>query len=331
MYLLSRAINLLRAEWSIALSHLGIVRLRNMPTFVSVEPAAICQLRCPECPVGQHGGRSTHDGEAMLSVELLARIVDEVKRYAHTMQFYFQGEPLLNRDLPTMIRLAHEAGLYTIVSTNAQALTPELARLLVQSRLNRIIVSIDGFSKESYAAYRVGGNLDQALAGLRALHEAKLTAKRSSPKIVLQVLRLRTNEHEWDWISAHYRELGADRLEFKTAQLYDYEHGHPLMPSDARYSRYVKGSDGLYHPKKSFFLRGVLMGASSCRRLWTGCVITTDGQVLPCCYDKSAAHAYGRIGQQSLRDIYWSERAMRFRKAVLKHRIDIPICQNCGE
>jgi MoaA/NifB/PqqE/SkfB family radical SAM enzyme len=60
------------------------------------------------------------------------------------MQFYFQGEPLLNTHLPEMISLAHQTGLYTIVSTNAQALTQEMAEALVKSGLNRIIVSIDG-------------------------------------------------------------------------------------------------------------------------------------------------------------------------------------------
>lgn len=332
MYLLSRAWNLLRAEWSFALSHLGIVRLRSMPTFVSVEPAAICQLRCPQCPVGQHAGRSTHDGAMMLSMDMLVRIVDEVKRYAHTMQFYFQGEPLLNRDLPQMIRYAHEAGLYTIVSTNAQALTPDLARELVQAGLNRIIVSIDGFTEETYSAYRVGGSLDKALAGLRAMHDAKFTQRglsllcKSRTCIVLQVLRLRSNEHEWDWIRKHYRELGADRLEFKTAQFYDYELGNELMPTDERYARYRKGADGRYYPKNA---RKKSLFSQPCRRLWNGCVITTSGEVLPCCYDKVGAHAYGNVREQGLKDIYQGEKARRFRETVLRHGERVDICKNC--
>ena len=183
-------------------------------------------------------------------MELFHRILDDVKEHAHTMQFYFQGEPLLNKQLPEMIAAAHQVGLYTIVSTNAQALSRSTAEALVKSGLSRIIVSIDGFSEESYAAYRVGGSLHKALEGLQHLANAKAELH-SRIRIELQVLRLRSNEHEWDWIKKNYKKLGATHLVFKTAQLYNFEHGHPLMPTDERYSRYRKTADGTYVHKKS--------------------------------------------------------------------------------
>ena len=68
------------------------------------------------------------------------------------MQFYFQGEPLLNKELPEMIKAASKEGIYTIVSTNALAITPLLAEQLMKAGLSRIIVSIDGLSEESYCA-----------------------------------------------------------------------------------------------------------------------------------------------------------------------------------
>ena len=144
-----------------------------------------------------------------------------------------------------MVARAHQVGIYTIVSTNAQTISKELANALVKSGLSRIIVSIDGFSEETYTAYRVGGSLQKALEGLQFMRHAKET-HHSAIRIELQVLRLRTNEHEWEWIRRNYKRLGATHLVFKTAQLYDYEHGNPLMPSNERYSRYKKGADGKY-------------------------------------------------------------------------------------
>lgn len=322
-YWLSRLYNLLKAEISFALSHLGIVRIFHAPTFVSIEPAAICQLRCPECPVGNPTLRHTslHKESLLLSMERFETILKEIQSTAHTIQFYFQGEPLLNPQLPEMIQRARQAGLWTTISTNAQALTPTLAQQLVDSGIHRIIVSIDGFSQASYEAYRVGGSLTKALDGLRFLQEAKRKSHRHCT-IVLQVLRLQSNEHEWAWIKSHYRALGADRLEMKTAQLYDYENGHPLMPTDPRYSRYVRSSDGKYR------LRYRTAGA--CRRLWMGCVITTDGQVLPCCYDKSAQYAYGNMKDGSIRAHFSSKKAQHFRYRVLSHDSTISICQNCA-
>ena len=273
-------------------------------------------------------------GGGLLTMELFHRILDDVKEHAHTMQFYFQGEPLLNKQLPEMIAAAHQVGLYTIVSTNAQALSRSTAEALVKSGLNRIIVSIDGFSEESYAAYRVGGSLHKALAGLQHLANAKAELH-SRIRIELQVLRLRSNEHEWDWIKKNYKKLGATHLVFKTAQLYNFEHGHPLMPTDERYSRYRKTADGTYVHKSTplhstpYTIHRAF--GALCLRLWSGCVITTTGEVLPCCYDKDGQHALGNIAEQSLLDIFHSKRANALRHRVLHATAPIPeMCKNCN-
>ena len=255
-----------------------------------------------------------------MSWDTYLRILTQVQTTAHTIQFYFQGEPLLNPLLPKMIARARVAGLFTVVSTNAQALTRSMAYELVKSGLHRIIVSIDGFSEESYAAYRVGGDLHRALEGLQFLREAKAEYS-SSICIELQVLRLRSNEHEWQWIERHYKSLGATRLVFKTAQLYDYQHGHSLMPTDERYSRYKKGEDGTYHltrPRRR-----------SCYRLWSGCVVTTTGEVLPCCYDKAGDHAFGSLMEQNLEQVWHNKNADDFRRQVLQDSHAIPICREC--
>ena len=299
---------------------MGVVRVRHLPTFVSIEPANYCQLRCPACPVGQRAANNTHHKAQNMSWDTYLRILTQVQATAHTIQFYFQGEPLLNPLLPKMIARAREAGLFTVVSTNAQALTRSMAHELVKSGLHRIIVSIDGFSEESYVAYRVGGDLHRALEGMQFLREAKAEYG-SSICIELQVLRLRSNEHEWEWIMRHYKSLGATRLVFKTAQLYDYQQGHSLMPTDERYSRYKKGEDGTYHltrPRRR-----------SCYRLWSGCVVTTTGEVLPCCYDKAGNHAFGSLMEQNLEKVWHNKNADDFRRQVLQDSHAIPICREC--
>jgi len=333
----SRFTNALKCYGSYALDRLGsalpfihrtLYTIHHLPTFVSVEPASICQLHCPACPVGlrYHKSQITTHQSQIMPLEVWHRTLQQVASTAHTIQFYFQGEPLLHPDLPQMIREAHDAGLYTIVSTNAQALTPELAEALVASGLDRIIISMDGLTDTSYNAYRVGGSLDKTKAAIRYLREAKLSlplnrsvfCQRSGLTIELQCLRLRTNEHEWREFKRVYKSLGADRLVFKTAQLYDYAHGHPLMPSDPRYSRYTMGSDGLYHRKRLH--RG-------CLRVWSGVVITTNGEVLPCCYDKAHTYAYGNIMTAPLAELFTNDRAKAFRKAAMQETPQI--CQEC--
>ena len=323
----SRFINALRCYASYALNRLGSARfVRHTPLFVSVEPSAVCQLRCPACPVGLSAKRSVSPQGGLMPRDLWERVLAQIKDSAFVIQFYFQGEPLLNKDLPLMIREAHDAGLYTIVSTNAQAMTPDLANALVTAGLDRIIISMDGLTQESYSAYRVGGSLDQCKAALRWLQEAKQKQSSLPPSmggsrgatIELQVLRLKSNEHEWRAFKKEYKTLGADRLVFKTAQLYDYRHGHPLMPSEPRYRRYEQHEDGLWYRKPL---------SKGCFRVWSGVVIAANGDVLPCCYDKDHAHSYGNLRTASLRELFTGPKAQAFRAQAM---LQTPkICQEC--
>lgn len=318
---MSRITNAIRCYASYLLTRCGWVGVKHLPLFVSVEPANVCQLHCPECPVSflsiqERVGSSTPNDRLMRS-DVWERILTEVSASAYTLQFYFQGEPLLNPLLPQMIAAAREKGLYTIVSTNAQAMTQVMAEELVKAGLHRIIISMDGLTQQTYSSYRVGGDVERCKDALRWLKQAKQQYRKHT-LIELQCLRLRTNEHEWDLFRQHYRSMGADRLVFKTAQLYDYTNGHALMPSDKRYSRYEKGKDGHYHRKSL---------GKGCFRVWSGCVITTDGTVLPCCYDKTHQYAYGNIMQTDLRTLFTGEKATVFRRAAINQQP--PICKEC--
>ena len=319
-HIFSRLTNLLRCRGSYLLSLLGVCRVRYMPTFVSVEPANFCQLACPECPVGMRHAQPDKQ-RGVMSMDMFRRIVDEVAPYARVIQLFWQGDPLLNDRLPEMISLAHQAGLYTIVSTNAQRLDLSAARALAGAGLNRVIVSLDGWTQQTYEQYRRGGNVEQAKQAIRFLRQARQETG-ARMLIELQCLRLKTNEQEWELFRKGYRALGADFLTMKTAQLYDFAQGSPLMPSDTRYARYRwDKSIRQYVPKHGLRNR--------CQRLWSGCVIDVCGDVMPCCYDKSKQHTFGNILRQPLADIWHGEQAEQFRMAVLRRRRDIPICTNC--
>ena len=325
-----------------ALSLFGIVHISHYPTFLTIEPSNICQLACPQCPVGiakKHPKGDTGTSPRNPFPDYPLSLLADSFRYAHTVQFYFQGEPLLNPRLPELIREVAQQGLYTIVSTNAQALDRAMAKRLVVSGLHRIIISMDGLSQSSYEAYRKGGSVEKARAAIRYLREEREIARRQRlssgdyPIIELQCLLLRSNEREQALMRKTYRLLGADRLTFKTAQFYDYHYGNPLMPTRDRDRRYEQCADGTYRMKRHPLRRlwHALTGISPCYRLWAGCVLTTNGDVLPCCYDKSHAHAYGNIHHASLPTLFRSRQADTFRRTAIRAPFQQApeICQNC--
>ena len=112
-------------------------------------------------------------------------------------------------------------------------------------------------------------------------------------------------------------------MKFKTAQMYDYKHGNELIPEQEKYSRYKKQTDGTYKIKNEL--------SNHCWKLWHSCVITWDGKIVPCCFDKDAKHQLGDLNKRSLAEIWRNDAYQTFRKKILQSRKEIDICTNCSE
>jgi radical SAM protein with 4Fe4S-binding SPASM domain len=88
------------------------------------------------------------------------------------------------------------------------------------------------------------------------------------------------------------------------------------------YSRYKKDEDNYQFKNKLL---------NHCWRLWHSCVITWDGKVVPCCFDKDGTYQLGNLGEKSFNDIWQSDNYKQFRAQILKGRQYIEICKNCSE
>ena len=299
-------------------------RLRGRPTIaglplsVSIEPTTSCNLRCPECPSGL---RSFTRATGMLKQDLFETTIDQLASTLNYLTFYFQGEPYLHPAFLDMVRYASSKGIYTATSTNGHYLKDDTARATVESGLDRLIIYIDGTTQDTYESYRVGGSLEKVLEGAsRVIHYKKLL-KAHTPHVIFQFLVVKPNEHQIGDVRALTKKLGADELVLKTAQIYNYEQGSDLMPEDERYSRYRRRRDGTYEIKSRFL--------NECWRMWQGCVITWDGKVLPCCFDKDGAYAMGDLRQTPFRDIWFGEKYNAFRESLFRSRSEIEMCRNC--
>ncbi len=259
----------------------------------------------------------------MLQGELFRKIIDEVYRDLFYLTFYFQGEPYLHPEFLDLVRFAGSKNIYTATSTNAHYLSDQKARETVESGLDRLIISIDGTTQETYESYRVGGSLQKVMEGTERLIHWKKKLKSKTPHVIFQFLVVGPNEHQIEEVKELGRQLGVDEVKFKTAQIYDYKNGSPLIPSDDRYARYRQQSDGTWQIKNKLL--------DHCWKMWHSCVITWDGKIVPCCFDKDAKHSLGEIGDQSFSEIWQGRSYNQFRKAVLTGRDQIEICKNCTE
>lgn len=291
------------------------------PISVSFEPTTSCNLRCPECPSGL---RAFTRPIGMLEHQFFRKTIDEIHKELLYMIFYFQGEPYLNPSFLEMVRYAHDKGIYTATSTNAHYLTEEAAQKTIESGLDRLIISIDGTTQEVYEQYRVGGKLEKVLEGAQRIIKWKKKMKSSTPMVVFQFLVVRPNEHQIEDVKKLGKEIGVDAVWLKTAQIYDYEEDpNALIPTIDKYSRYRKSAAGITIPKNKM--------ANQCWKLWQGNVITWDGIVVPCCFDKDAKHPLGTLKNQSFKEIWNNDAYKRFRANILRGRKNIDICSNCSE
>ncbi|MBP6872786.1 MAG: SPASM domain-containing protein [Bacteroidales bacterium] len=297
----------------------GKVRHRGKPFTVSIEPTTSCNLRCPECPSGL---RQFTRPTGALSLQLYRDIIDQLSPGLFYLILYFQGEPFLNPLFFKMVEYARRKRIYTATSTNAHFLNDNFARKTVESGLDRIIISLDGLDQESYEKYRAGGSVEKVLEGTRNLVRWKKELKSRTPYIILQFIVFSTNEHQVGDLKKVARELGVDKLELKTAQVYNYEDGNDLIPSNPDYARYKKenGKFKIDNPLNNH-----------CLRMWRGCVITWDGLVVPCCFDKDGSHRMGDLKINSFDEIWRGKAYDDFRRKLFNARSEIDICKNCTE
>lgn len=292
----------------------------GLPISIAIEPTTSCNLRCPECPSGL---RSFTRPTGMLQEDIFKKVIDELADTLLYLTFYFQGEPYLHPKFTELVSYASQKGIYTATSTNAHYLSEENAKKTVLSGLDRLIISIDGTSQETYQAYRVGGKLEKVIEGTKNILHWKKKLNSKTPYVIFQFLVVKPNEHQIAEVKQLGKEMGVDEVKLKTAQIYDYENGSPLLPSIEKYARYQKGKDSKYFIKNSL--------ENSCWRMWQSCVITWDGAVVPCCFDKDAHYKLGTVENDNFKAIWRGESYQNFRKSLLKSRSEIEMCKNCTE
>ena len=290
------------------------------PFALSIEPTTTCNLGCPECPSGlRQFTRKTGN----LTPEINKKIIDELKSNLTYINYYFQGEPYINRHLFEMIKYANQNNIYCSTSTNGHFLTDKNCKKTIESGLKRLIISIDGVDQKSYENYRINGDFSKVIAGTKNIIKWKEKLNSQTPHIIFQFLVVKTNEHLIDEIKALSKSLKINELRLKTAQLYEFKKGNPLMPTNDQYSRYKLNEDGEYELKNKLY--------NHCWRMWSSAVVTVNGEIVPCCFDKDAVNKIGNLNTEKFKAIWNSQSYNKFRTLILKGRNDIEICKNCSE
>jgi hypothetical protein len=133
---------------------------------------------------------------------------------------------------------------------------------------------------------------------------------------------IKHNENEVNKFIELSKSLNADIISIKTAQIENPNDNSGIIPTKEKYSRYIYNNRvGELQIKKRL--------NKKCSRVFKGLVINSDGNVVPCCYDKIPNHIVGNAYKQDIKSIFSGSKFINFRKQVLKNKSVFDICNNC--
>ncbi len=327
---------------------------------VYVEPTTACNLSCSICI-----RNSWNEPTGYMDMRTYGRLIDGL-RAVHSlssMAFWGIGEPLLHPQIPEMISLAKSLGAQTELITNGLLLDKDMSEALVRAGLDKLVVSVDGTSPETYSSVRSGADLSALQDNVRGLHRAARHVGGRGPEVGLEFVVTRRNVAELGQLRRLARSMGASLVvvtnllpcaEGSKEDIIYWLSTFPrrrsrwnpeivLPPFDAR-SEYLQPLLELLRSggTVSFLRKGLDEADGYCRFVGEGAAaVAWNGGVSPCialmhsyqCYvlgrpKTIRCYTLGNVGQRDIEDIWTGDEYARFRQRVLQ--FDFPPCVGCG-
>jgi radical SAM protein with 4Fe4S-binding SPASM domain len=295
----------------------------GFPEMMAIEPANICNLKCPLCPCGS--GKMKRE-KGMMSLDNFKKIIDETGDYLYDLALSNYGEPFLNPQIMEMAAYAKKKGITTRLQTNALLIDRSWAAAIVESGLDSIIVSLDGIDQESYGSYRLGGHISKVIEAVRYIVEEKNKRHRSAPQVIVQCLMMKQTEPRIEEFRQFAKSLKADQIVLKriidmNGFPSDLDHLEKYLPSDPAQRAYkIENGRIQWNSEKQ--------DINFCPMAWNYPVVNWDGALFPCCFDYDFLDM-GNVFHAGFKEVWNNKRLAGLRRDIIKRKASLPICGSC--
>ncbi len=144
---------------------------------------------------------------------VFSRICEELI-YARSLDLTGWGEPLLHPDITFMIRKAKSKGLSVSMTSNGTLLSEKMTSELINAGLDKLAVSVDGMTPETYEPIRKGSLYSKVCQNIKTA--VSLVNKKSSPlEIGLAFTIQKQNLSDLELIVPWMKEHGVEVLHLK--------------------------------------------------------------------------------------------------------------------
>ena len=262
---------------------------KDLPTKIRLDISTVCQLHCPSCYMRKFPEKVKNGcGIGHLKFKDFKNFID-LNPNIKELELSNSGEIFLNPDFIKIIEYAHSKNIKQTANNgvNLNYLTDEQAEALVKYQFNRIIVSLDGGSQETYGKYRIGGNYETVIENIKKIVRYKRQYRSFLPIISWKYIVFGHNEKDIPNAKKQAGELEVNEISFRAAWNDDF----PLQDFD-----FVKKETGI-EPINSFTntieqlkdYKACKISWFPCMFLWSSPQINWDGQLLGCCecYDRN--------------------------------------------
>ncbi len=278
--------------------------VNETPVHVAIEPASLCNLRCPMCFQVDKTFTQGHP-MGLMEVELFKSIIDQAEQGGTgAISIGSRGEPFLNKNLGEMLSYVSQKDSFfdVKINTNATKLAEKDCHDLLSSNLNVIILSIDAHEKELYEAIRVRANFETVLKNVQRLHDIRERHyPNSRAEIRISGVHIREEQNE-----EGFRKFWSD-----------YCDNVVYVRAQERWDTYNNN----LHPDNN----------SPCLFLWERLLICFDGSCNPCDEDYKTLLSPGNVRDKPLSEIWQGPEMKKIREDHLADQRNCHMpCDRCG-
>ena len=301
-----------RKRYSDNIKRLDLDKKTKFPNTVILELVNRCDLECVMC----YQGFRNDAKKSTLDENFLDKIFAEFKKNKLNSLMLSASEPLLYKNIGDVLERAREAEIMDIfIFTNGTLLNEKNSKILLNSPLTRLFISIDGATKETYDKVRVPvgkGLYKKNRLELLEKNILRFLELRNEKKVELPLVRtsfvaLKQNKEEMDMFIKKWKPI-VDHVDIQ-------KHVIPFFELDEMKKLEEEGKND---DNKEY----------KCHEPWGQVTIYSDGTVAPCCTVFGRNLPIGNVHDQSLAEIWNGEKMNKVREGFKNNKPHL-VCKTC--
>lgn len=249
-----------------------------------------------------------------MDFNLFKSTIDQTHRKTDYLRLHEMGEPLIDKNIFKFIDYCSEKGIKTEISTNATILSEDAAEKILNSKLDNIILCLDGFTRDVYEKVRSKADFEKTKENIARFLELKNNLKKRL-KVYLQIISMKETEKQISDFIEYWKRYKIDKI---------------IIKKFSTFSNQVESISSLAELKHRYKNK-IIKKRPPCYYLWDSVVVLYDGSVVPCCRDYDASYILGNVKNESLNNIWNGKKIKQLRRMHIDGNFNVPLCRDCLE